>query len=198
MPPAGRLAAVSRLHRQQPRMMRLDEPGPDGALHGTGLDPGAELDARRQVADLTTAAASCIASTSRPTRRPRSTPATRSGEQQRPRALVRRRDARHQRPARADGGNVGRLHRASDGRHAEARHDATRRRTCTAGRPTGSGCSSPASATASSTSTRFPSTAATRSASRRRRAWTMARSRRPTASGSTSTRRAPAGCRSGG
>ena len=48
----GRLGAVSRLHRQQPRGHGHRDRAPHGAAHVADLDPGAELDHRRQDADL--------------------------------------------------------------------------------------------------------------------------------------------------
>ena len=137
---------------------------PDRAAHVADLDPGAELDDRRQDADL-----------------------------QRQRQAVRfdlaiegRRAVQHRRRSirnnndhvlSFDGDDAGHQQRqpgpgrrqslgglGAAGRPAASRSGSppTRRRTCTAGRPTRSGCSTPASATTSSTSTRSRSTAARR------------------------------------
>ena len=94
---------------------------------------------------------------------------------------------------------IGRLHAAGDRRHAEARSPRTRRRIFTAGRPTASCSSTPACATANSTSTGFPSAggrgdAADDDDGRRRRARVLARR----AVDLLQLDRAAAGCRSGG
>ncbi len=78
-------------------------------------------------------------------------------EQQRPRAVGRRHDARHQPSADRGATAIGGLHAAIVRRHAEAHHGELARPICTAGRPTRSSWSTPAGATASSTSTGFPS-----------------------------------------
>ena len=105
--------------------------------------------------------------------------------------------ARHQRPERP-GRPVDRVHPARHGGNAAADHAPDARPTSTASRRTAGTSSTPAAATASSTSTGWPPTAAARRfGSPTGRGSTTARSTRPTASTSTSTRRAAGPCRSG-
>ena len=90
-----RLGAVPRLHRQQPRGHGHRDRAPHGAAHVADLDPGAELDQRRQDADLQRQRQAVDV-------RPRDQ--GRRGiqhgighaQQQRPRAVVRRDDDGHQ------------------------------------------------------------------------------------------------------
>ena len=198
VPPKARLAAVSRLHRQQPRGDAIVSTGDRKVLHtspssiqapnwtrdgksliynGSGklyrfdlATQHADAD-RHRLGDARTTTTTCSRSTARC-----SASAT-SAERQRA---------------------FGRLHGAGDRRHAEAHHRRTRRPTSTAGRPTRSGCSTPAQRNNELDIYKIPADGGdeirlTDRQGRRRRA----RSRRPTGSGSSSTRRAPAGCRSG-
>ena len=189
----GRLPALSRLHRQPARGAgRRDRP-PQRVLHVARAVRGAELDARRHRADLqrqrhgADGAGGCRASTSR-----RAADAhrhrLRDPQQQRPRAVVRRHAARDQRPEhrRAVSRRSTRCRRRAARRSASRR---SRRRTCTAGRPTRSGWSTPAAAAQgqpkNSTSTRSPSDGSGTEieADRPLAGSTTGRSTRPTASG---------------
>ena len=152
------------------------------------LDPGAELDARRQGADLQQQTASCIGSTSR-----RSTP-TRASTPARPRATTTttccRSTARCSAsattaPATTDSSVVYTL--PATGGDAEAHHREARRRTSTAGRPTRSGWSTPAQRNDEFDIYRISGGRRRGDPADDRQGWTTARSSRRTGSGSTST-----------
>ena len=190
-PGEGRLRAVSRLHRQQRRAAgRRDRRAPHRPPRGR-FHPGAELDAGREAPPHEPQRPDVQLRSGRPDRQ-RHRHRLDDPEQQRPRAVVRRDDARaERRPA------LGRVHGPGGAAARRSRSRPSGRPTCTAGRRTASSSRSPGSGTATSTSTWSPPAADPRRGSPRRRAWTMARSSRPMASGSTSTPRARAACRSG-
>ena len=154
----GRLGAVSRLHRQQPRGHGRRRPAIGrSSAHVADLGAGAELDARRQGADLQQRGQAVSVRSGDAHDRRCSTPALRPRNNN-DHVLsfdgtmlgISHQPAEEQRP-------LGGLHAAGDRRHAEAHHRELARPISTAGRPTRSCWSTPAGATASSTSTRFPS-----------------------------------------
>ena len=136
VPAPRRLRPLPRVHRQQRRDPgRRDRPR-GGSSTARRLRAGAQLDARRQGADLQRRTASSIASTSRRGSRRRSTPAPRSATTTTTccRSTARCSASATRATARAATSRSSTSCRPTAGRRGASRRWA--RRTCTAGRPT--------------------------------------------------------------